>query len=71
MLSVAGLTRRFGEHLALDDVSFDVVPGRMTGFVGANGAGKTTTMRIMLGVLAATAGEVRWNDGAADAGDPA
>jgi ABC-2 type transport system ATP-binding protein len=62
MLSVAGLTRRFGEQLALDDVSFDVVPGRMTGFVGANGAGKTTAMRIILGVLAANAGEVRWND---------
>src|SRR3954452_4171048 len=61
MLRVAGLTRRFGDHLALDGVSFDVAPGRMTGFVGANGAGKTTTMRIILGVLAATAGEVRWN----------
>jgi ABC-2 type transport system ATP-binding protein len=61
MLRVAGLTRRFGDHLALDDVTFDVVPGRMTGFVGANGAGKTTTMRIILGVLAANAGEVRWN----------
>ena len=60
MLRVAGLTRRFGDHLALDDVTFDVVPGRMTGFVGANGAGKTTTMRIILGVLAATAGQVRW-----------
>lgn len=60
MLSVAGLTRRFGDHVALDDVSFDVVPGRMTGFVGANGAGKTTTMRIILGVLAPTLGEVRW-----------
>ena len=62
MLRVAGLTRRFGDQLALDDVTFDVVPGRMTGFVGANGAGKTTAMRIILGVLAATAGEVRWND---------
>ncbi|WP_425552224.1 ABC transporter ATP-binding protein [Kribbella koreensis] len=61
MLSVAGLTRRFGEHLALDDVSFDVRPGRMTGFVGANGAGKTTTMRIILGVLAPTGGAVTWN----------
>jgi ABC-2 type transport system ATP-binding protein len=60
MLRVEGLTRRFGDHLALDDVTFDVVPGRMTGFVGANGAGKTTTMRIILGVLAATSGEVRW-----------
>lgn len=61
MLSVAGLTRRFGEHLALDDVSFDVRPGRMTGFVGANGAGKTTTMRIILGVLAANGGAVTWH----------
>ena len=63
MLSVAGLTRRFGDQLALDDVTFDVVPGRMTGFVGANGAGKTTTMRIILGVLAASSGEVSWNGG--------
>ena len=61
MLSVAGLTRRFGDHLALDDVSFDVRPGRMTGFVGANGAGKTTAMRIILGVLAPSGGVVTWN----------
>jgi len=61
MLSVAGLTRRFGDHLALDDVTFDVRPGRMTGFVGANGAGKTTTMRIILGVLAANGGAVTWH----------
>ncbi|GAA1582889.1 ATP-binding cassette domain-containing protein [Kribbella hippodromi] len=60
MLRVDGLTRRFGDHLALDDVTFDVVPGRMTGFVGANGAGKTTTMRIILGVLGASAGSVVW-----------
>jgi ABC-2 type transport system ATP-binding protein len=61
MLSVTGLTRRFGDQVALDDVGFDVRPGRMTGFVGANGAGKTTAMRIILGVLAPAAGEVRWN----------
>jgi ABC-2 type transport system ATP-binding protein len=60
MLTVAGLTRRFGDQLALDDVSFDVAPGRLTGFVGANGAGKTTTMRIILGVLAPNAGRVSW-----------
>src|SRR5690348_5326398 len=60
MLRVSGLTRRFGDHLALDDVTFDVGAGRMTGFVGANGAGKTTTMRIILGVLAADAGSVTW-----------
>src|SRR5262245_44637636 len=63
MLSVHDLTRVYGEATVLDGVSFDVRPGRITGFVGANGAGKTTTMRIIVGVLAATRGEVRW-DGA-------
>lgn len=63
MLAVRSLTRTFGERVALDDVSFDVAPGRVTGFVGANGAGKTTTMRIVMGVLAPDSGEVRWQDG--------
>ena len=57
-LALDGVTRRFGERTALDDVSFTVRPGRTTGFIGANGAGKTTAMRIVLGVLAADAGEV-------------
>jgi ABC-2 type transport system ATP-binding protein len=61
VLSVRALSRRFGDTLALDDVTFDVEPGRLTGFVGGNGAGKTTTMRIVMGVLAATSGEVLWN----------
>jgi len=61
MIDVSSLTRRFGDHVAVDDVSFQVRPGRLTGFVGANGAGKTTTMRMIMGVLAPTAGEVRWN----------
>jgi ABC-2 type transport system ATP-binding protein len=61
MLEIRDLTRRFGEVTALDGLAFDVGPGRMTGFVGANGAGKTTTMRIVLGVLAPTSGEVRWD----------
>lgn len=60
MLRVSSVTRSFGEHRVLDDVSFDVDAGRMTGFVGANGAGKTTTMRIILGVLAADSGSVTW-----------
>lgn len=60
MLSVHNLQRRFGDKLVLDGVTFEVRDGRMTGFVGANGAGKTTTMRILLGVLGASAGEVRW-----------
>ncbi|RYU09514.1 ABC transporter ATP-binding protein [Nocardioides iriomotensis] len=63
MLSVRDLTRVYDTTTVLDGVSFDVRPGRMTGFVGANGAGKTTTMRIIVGVLAATRGSVTW-DGA-------
>ena len=57
-LSVVGISRTFGHQVALADVSFDVRPGRMTGFIGANGAGKTTAMRIILGVLAADTGRV-------------
>jgi ABC-2 type transport system ATP-binding protein len=60
-LEFVGLVRRFGEVVALDDVSFRVSAGEMVGFVGPNGAGKTTAMRIALGVLAADSGEVRWD----------
>jgi ABC-2 type transport system ATP-binding protein len=60
MLEIDGLTKRYGTTLALSNLSFAVRPGEMYGFVGANGAGKTTAMRIMLGVLAADSGEVRW-----------
>ena len=59
-LELRGLTRRFGDVVALEDVSFSVEAGEMVGFVGPNGAGKTTAMRIALGVLEADAGEVRW-----------
>src|SRR4051812_49617752 len=61
VLNVEAVSRSFGDRRVLQDVSFQVAAGRMTGFVGANGAGKTTTMRIILGVLAANAGEVLWN----------
>lgn len=61
MLQVRSVSRSFGALRALDDISFDVAPGRMTGFVGANGSGKTTTMRIILGVLAAHGGTVSWH----------
>lgn len=57
-LSLTGITKRYGDLVALDDVSFAVHPGELFGFVGSNGAGKTTTMRIVLGVLAADAGQV-------------
>jgi ABC-2 type transport system ATP-binding protein len=62
MLTVSKISRSFGDHRVLDGVSFDVRPGRMTGFLGANGSGKTTTMRIILGVLAAHGGAVTWRD---------
>lgn len=58
MLEIRGATKRFGDRTVLDDVTFGVGAGRLTGFVGGNGAGKTTTMRILLGVLGADAGEV-------------
>lgn len=66
MLELDQLTRRFGDLLALDALSFTVEPGQMYGFVGSNGAGKTTTMRIVMGVDDPTAGEVRWQGQALD-----
>ncbi|MBC7307069.1 MAG: ATP-binding cassette domain-containing protein, partial [Dietzia sp.] len=60
MLGVNGLTRRFGDNLAVDGVTFEVPAGAMTGFVGGNGAGKTTTMRMIMGVLQPSAGTVTW-----------
>ena len=58
MLEVHEVSRSFNGRQVLDGVTFEVRPGRMTGFVGSNGAGKTTTMRIILGVLAADSGSV-------------
>lgn len=49
-IEVTGLRKRFGQSLALDDLSFSVMPGDLTGFVGPNGAGKSTTMRVILGL---------------------
>lgn len=51
------LTKRFGATTAVDDISFEVAPGTITGFVGANGAGKTTTMRAILGLVEPSSGE--------------
>ncbi|MHA2788411.1 ABC transporter ATP-binding protein [Corynebacterium sp. S7] len=58
MLEIRNLTKRLGETLALDGMSFTVGSGEIYGFVGSNGAGKSTTMRIALGVLAKDSGEV-------------
>jgi ABC-2 type transport system ATP-binding protein len=55
-IDVAGLRKRFGPTLALDDMTFTVQPGQVTGFVGPNGAGKSTTMRVILGLDRADAG---------------
>lgn len=63
MLSVSNISKRFGDVIALSDVSFQVAPGRITGFLGRNGAGKTTTMRIVFGIVAPDAGSVAF-DGA-------
>ena len=60
-LELRGLTKRYGSLTAVRDLTFDVRPGEVFGFVGSNGAGKTTTMRIVIGVLLADAGEVLWN----------
>jgi ABC-2 type transport system ATP-binding protein len=56
-LEVRGLTKRFGSTIAVDDLSFSVEPGRITGFLGPNGAGKTTTLRTLLGLIRPSAGE--------------
>jgi ABC-2 type transport system ATP-binding protein len=61
MIEAKGLTKRYGDTLAVDNLSFRVEPGKVTGFLGPNGAGKTTTMRMILGLDRPTAGKVRVN----------
>jgi len=58
MITVDGVTKTYGAHRAVDDVSFVARPGRVTGFLGPNGAGKSTTMRIMVGLTPASSGSV-------------
>ena len=59
MISVKHLTKYYGDHLAVDDISFDITEGHVYGFLGPNGAGKSTTMNIMTGCLSATSGSVQ------------
>jgi ABC-2 type transport system ATP-binding protein len=59
MITLSSLTKVYGGFRAVDDVTFDARPGRVTGFLGPNGAGKSTTMRIMVGLTPATSGEAR------------
>ena len=61
MIEVKNLTKRYGKHLAVDNLSFTVEKGQIYGFLGPNGAGKSTTMNIMTGYLGATSGEVLIN----------
>lgn len=56
MIEIQHLTKRFGDHLAVDDVSFTCAPGTVTGFLGPNGAGKSTTMRALVGLTIPTSG---------------
>ncbi|GGP39005.1 ABC transporter ATP-binding protein [Saccharothrix coeruleofusca] len=58
MIEAIGLTKRYGNTVAVDDLSFTVEPGRVTGFLGPNGAGKSTTMRMILGLDRPSAGKV-------------
>ncbi len=58
MIEVRELTKRYGTTVAVDDLTFDVRPGRVTGFLGPNGSGKSTTMRTILGLDAPDSGEV-------------
>ncbi len=58
MIEALGLTKRYGSTLAVDDLSFEVKPGRVTGFLGPNGAGKSTTLQMVMGLDAPTAGTV-------------
>ncbi len=61
MIEARGLSKRYGATLAVDDLSFVVRPGVVTGFLGPNGAGKSTTMRLILGLDAPSAGSVTVN----------
>ena len=61
MIEAQQLTKRYGETVAVDEVSFVVQPGRVTGFLGPNGAGKSTTMRMILGLDTPSSGSVLVN----------
>ena len=80
MIEVSHLTKQYGNHLAVDDVSFTVADGQICGLLGPNGAGKSTIMNILTGYLAPTEGEVKvageiwqarsFNDEPIEAGTP-
>jgi ABC-2 type transport system ATP-binding protein len=59
ILEVKSLKKRFGDSIAVDDISFDIQPGEILGLLGPNGAGKTTTIQMLLGLVTPTAGSIR------------
>ena len=69
ILEVCHVSRRFGEHEVLKDLSFSVPEHRIFGFIGKNGAGKTTTMKLITGILRADKGEILVNGKAVRAGE--
>jgi ABC-2 type transport system ATP-binding protein len=72
MISVSHLTKSYGRRTVVDDLSFELTAGRITGFVGPNGAGKSTTMRMMVGLARPDSGEVTYRGANyADLRDPA
>ena len=60
-LQLSGVSRSFGEHQVLHGIDLTVARGEIVGFIGGNGAGKTTTMRLILGLLTPSAGEITWD----------
>ncbi len=60
-IKTVGLTRRYGKHIAVNDLNLDIAPGTIYGFIGPNGAGKTTTMRMLAGLLEPSGGSIRLN----------
>ena len=61
MITVSALTKHYDKRLVVDDMTFDIAAGRVTGFVGPNGAGKSTTMRMMVGLTRPDHGDVRYH----------
>ena len=61
MIEISHLVKKYGDHIAVNDLSLTVEPGKIYGFLGPNGAGKSTTMNIITGYLGATSGEVKIN----------
>ncbi|MEW9501676.1 ABC transporter ATP-binding protein [Jeotgalibacillus marinus] len=61
-LHIKNVTKRFGDHVAVNNLSLTIPEKSMFGFLGANGAGKTTTFRMILGLIDASDGEIKWND---------